>query len=211
MPQEPPPAKTDSTDHSWQRVDTVQYTADTFTGRWDGPTSNVQGAAPPMHEESKDSRSETVNHCHDIQHCSWECKGLPRGMRPSHRTVWVWALVGSQRSWQAQWPPTPPQSTTQVNPGCTAHNPTGCTYERVSTYTPTCNLRLRTAAFRSETNWPMQQQANTVTPKPLVWCPHMPHSQRRAWRQWNNWRHDLAGRGSWISGQVHSTGPQHGC
>ena len=69
-PQVAPPAKTDSKDKSRQRGHTIQYTADTLVGRLDGRTSNVQGAAQPMHEESHGSRSETLNPDHDIRHCS---------------------------------------------------------------------------------------------------------------------------------------------
>ena len=68
--QEAPPAKTDSKDMSRQRGHTIQYTGDMLVGRLDGRTSNVQGAAQPMLEESQGSRSETPNPDHDIRHCS---------------------------------------------------------------------------------------------------------------------------------------------
>ena len=40
-PQETPPAKADSKDKSWERVDTIQRTGDTLAGRLDGRASNI--------------------------------------------------------------------------------------------------------------------------------------------------------------------------
>jgi len=56
-PEETPPAKSGSDDESRTRVCTIQHTGDMVAGNLDRRTSDVQGAAQPMHEESQGSRS----------------------------------------------------------------------------------------------------------------------------------------------------------
>jgi len=57
--------------------------------------------------------------------------------------------VGPQGCRQGSRPPTPPQSTRQIHPGRAAHDPEGCTNERVRAYTCAGNLGLQTTVIPS--------------------------------------------------------------
>jgi len=88
--------------------------------------------------------------------------------------------VGPQGSRQARRPPTPPQSTSQVDPGRAARDPARCTNERVRAYTGAGDLRLQTTAIRSETRKRVRQQAEAATQQPLLRCADMQGSQEKA-------------------------------
>jgi len=128
-PQDTPPAKTSSEDNSQRWGHTNQHTDNTLPGSLDGCPPDVRGAVQPMHEESQGSRGHTLNLNTDRRVCSQACNSCPSVMCPSGRTIWEQALVQFQRTRQMRQPPTSPQSTSKVQPACTAHNHTGCTYE----------------------------------------------------------------------------------
>jgi len=130
-PKRTPHAKTNSKDMSWKWVHTIQQRGDTLAGSVNGRTSNVQGAAQPMNQETQGSRGNTQNHYQDIRHCPREYNSCPSGMSPSSCTRWEWSLVVSQRSKQTRWFLTPPQLTSHIHPLRTAHNPMVCTYDKV--------------------------------------------------------------------------------
>jgi len=182
-----------------------------LAGHLDGLTSNVQGVAQMMHEDSQRSRSKTLKAHREIQHCHYERKCHPRGMRPRGRTIWEWVLLGSQGIAQARRPPSPPQSTSHVHPVRAAHNSTACTNETVSAYTHVGNSRLQTAVIRCETSRRMQQQAKRVIQKPFLHCTNMQSGQGRVGPRPKNQRHDVPAPGRRISGQNHHIWRHHCC
>jgi len=155
-PQAAPPANADSKEKSLRHIHSIQHTGYTLAGNLDGCTTDVQSAAPPMHDESQHSRGQTPNPYKDIWGCCQECKSRPSGMCPSGCTIWERTWVGPQRSRQTRRPPSSPELRREVCPGYAAHNPTGCTYERVRANTRPCKLTLQTTVIRSETSRWMQ-------------------------------------------------------
>jgi len=152
------PAKADSEDQVQERVHMVQQTGDALAWRLGVPPPGIPGTPQSMHEESQGSISKTPNYYRDVPGSTKERKGHASSLRPSGRNIWEWPLVGSQRSRQAKWPPTSPQSTRQVCAECTAYMPQGSNNEQVGAHTGTGDLRLHTATFRSDDK--MQEAAN---------------------------------------------------
>jgi len=96
-PQETPPANTDSKVKSLKHVHKIQHTGNSLARHLRGCTSTVQGVAQLMHEVSQGSWWYNPNTDQDIRQCSSQCKGSWCGIHQSGRTIWEWALVGSQR------------------------------------------------------------------------------------------------------------------
>jgi hypothetical protein len=90
--------------------------------------------------------------------------------------------------------------------GALPMTPRGGTNERLRASNRTSNLRVKTAAFRSEARKRVKQQTKETTPKPLFLDVSMQRSEERAPPWPDHQRHELAGPRRRVSGQAHHTG-----
>jgi len=161
-----------------------------------------------MHEKTQGSRSDTPNPHNDIRSSTRKYMGRPSSLRPSGRTIWERALVGSQTSRLVRRPPTSPQSASQVRPGSAAHNPKGGINNRVRAHTRACDLRLQTTMICSEASKYMQQQIEGVARRTFILHSDTLRCRVRTQTWLDNRMQELAGPGRRTCRHNRDTGRQ---
>jgi len=106
-PQEAPPAETHSQNQSRKRFRSIQQRSDTVAGSLDGCPPDVQRASQQIPEEGQGRRSPTLRTHEDARNHPRAGKSCPNSLRPSCRTIWKRALVGSERDRQTRGSSTP--------------------------------------------------------------------------------------------------------